>query len=659
MPGSSPTKASREASVLWAAAAGLLALLVSSRGFLSFISAAPAALGAPTLAALGGHALDLACAALLLAGCAAVGERLSGGSRLAAAALGLPLVGYALLLLGLARLYRGPLLAAVWLALALAGLWRLKDARFKLPHLTPLDLACAAVVFFALARGAVLAGAPVTDWDSLSYHLALPKLYLLHGGHLRFDWTMTAHYPQTTESLSVLLLSLRGGEAAQWLEWLLGAGTVLGVGLLASSLFSPAAAWPAAALFAVQPPFARVLGTAKSDCAAAFALTLALLAFFECRDRDGHRRALLPGLLAGAASACKLNGLWAAGALSALLLLGRRKALGWFVLGAALLGSGWLLRNWVMAGSPLWPFYSGLFGGGPGAAEAAARQLASATGGVERTLLNLLMLPLHVIVSPEGFTFPPSALVLAFLVLLGLRLAHRRPLAAAAGPLLFCAVYLVPWFLFWQEGRYLLPVLAILCALSAGWALELFAEGRQRRFHALALLVLGLSPAAALEANNALYGFLAVRPSDGAEPRTRYLERTLGAPYAAQARANEVLPPEAKVALLYEVRGFYLDRDFAYINPLDAGPVDWAATGDGEALRLRLLELGFTHALYNPTIGSYKGDPAYYDHAARVTRELVAELEPVVEAGPVAVYGLRKVERPSRIIRRTRAAKAR
>lgn len=653
MPGSSPTKEPRAFSLLWAAAAGLALLLIQSRGFLSFISGAPGALGTQTLAALGGHALDLACAALLLAGCAAVGERLSRGSRLAAAALGLPLAGYALLILGLARLYRGPQLAAVWLTLALAGLWRLKDARWRLPRLGLLDLACAAVVFFALLRGAVLAGAPVTDWDSLSYHLALPKLYLLHGAHLRFDWTMTAHYPQTTESLSVMLLALRGGEAAQWLEWLLGAGTLLGVGLLASSFFTPAAAWPAAALFAVQPPFARVLGTAKSDCAAAFALTLALLMFF--RGKSG-REALLPGLLAGAAAACKHNGLWAAGALAALLLK-RGRALAWFVLGAALLGSGWLLRNWVMAGSPLWPFYSGLFGGGPGAAEAAARQLASATGGVERTLLNFLLLPLHVVADPERFTFAPSALVLAFLVLLGLRLAHRKPVAGA--PLLFCAAYLAPWFLFWQEGRYLLPVLAVLCALCAGWALELFAEGRQRRFHALALLVLGLSPAAALEANNALYGFLAVRPSDGGEPRRRYLERTLGAPYAAQARANEVLPPDAKVALLYEVRGFYLERDFAYINPLDAGPVDWASLRDGEALRRRLLELGFTHALYNPTLGSYKGDQAYYDHAARLMRELAAGLEAVVSAGPVSVYGLRKVERPSRIMRRTRAAKAR
>lgn len=519
-------------------------------------------LGPQTVAAVLGHALDLALALGVWLGCAAVARPLKL-DLLASAVVGQVLVSAALFAAGLLGLYDARLLTVAAVLLAALGYATVERPRPRWSWWW-------AVAGLGLLRGAVAAGAPVTDWDTLAYHLGLPKLWLLLGRHARFDWSVTAHLPHSSEMLNLLLLAARGGEAAQWLQWVNGAALVAAVGPVGG------------AVLAVQPPFQRVLGTGKSDLACALAAVLAVQAW-----RRGDLRAA--GLLSGAAASLKLTGLWV---LASLGLLTRSRK---FVLPALLLGSLWYARNLAWTGNPVWPFFTD---------PSYARQRASNTGGVEQTPLNFVLSPALTVVRSERFL-------------------HAAPWLTAAAPFSvmpwdFAALYWTCWFWVSQDGRYLLPVYSVAAAGLRPWAAPL-----------------ALVPLKDLRLGNEAFGFFAARPSDGAPPLRRYLERALGAPYLVMSEANRLLPPEARVAVLFDPRGYYLERDHACYLPVDAGPLDWA-----RPLGPQLRALGFTHVLHNPTLGRPKGDAAYYEAAERGADELVRGLPRLAGAGPIGLYRL-------------------
>ena len=633
-----------------AAAAAFLA--ARSAGLWSYLRSTPGALGPQTAAALVWQLADAAAAGLFLAGASALGAaalaRLGASARAPwrRALFGL-VVGEALLALllwALLALGACTATAAALLLLALAAAsWRDRGALARLRPSGPrgwLEALCAAIVFAALLRGAAAAGAPATDWDTLAYHFAVPKIYLLDGSFHRLAWSTTAHYPLNAEMLYAWALALRGARLAQWLSWWHGPLLLAAVAAWSAELFGRKAAWTAAALLAATPAFSRVLGSGKNDLQASLAILAALLSSLETAAAKEDRGWLRTGLLAGAAAATKLTGLWAAGALAVAAASQPRaragRAVALFLAGTAALGAGWYARNWIWTGDPVWPLLGRWFGDGQAAA-VFARLRAADTGGVPRTALNFLVSPGWLVARPELFLHPPRELLVA--VALGAAAAWRRATLPAAA-FAFGLFYYAAWFFVSQDGRFLIPLDALLAAALAGL---LAAPPRGwRRVLALAALALGLSPALALTPNNELFGFLALSPRhDAADARDRYLLRSLGAPYALSRAAN-ALPPGAKLLLYRDVRGFYLDRPYACGEPLDPGVARFDELSDGEDLAGRLKAQGFTHLLLNPTLGGYRGDQAYYARADRLVEELLARHGRLLSAfGPLGLYELR------------------
>lgn len=629
-------------------------LAARSPGLWAYLRSTPEALGPQTAAALAGHCLDALLSAVFLAGACALGVA-------ALRALGAaPKTAWKRLLLGLV-VGEGLLSLALWalvaagacgtagcaglLILLAAAAWR---GRAELAVLRPasprgrLETVCASVALAALLRGAAAAGAPVTDWDTLAYHFAFPKLYLLAGSFHRLPWSTTAHYPLNAEMLYAWALALRGAQLAQWLSWWHGPLLLAAAGAWAFELAGRRAAWPAAALLAATPAFSRVLGSGKNDLQAGLAILAALWAALEAaRDRDG-RGWLGAGLAVGAAAAAKLTGLWAAGALGLLALdetRRRRSARPALLLlaGAAALGSWWYVRNLVWTGNPVWPLLGGWLGDARGAA-VYARLRAADTGGVARTPLNFLLSPFWLVLSPDRFLHPPREL----LVTVALAAAAVRRRAALPRPVFaFALFYFAAWFFVSQDGRFLLPLDAVLAVAAAG-LLEAVPPAGWRGGLALAALAVGLAPALSLSPNNELFGFLALSPKhDAADARDRYLLHSLGAPYALAQAAN-ALPEGAKLLLYRDVRGFHLDRPYACAEPLDAGVVEFDKLDDSEQLAAQLKAQGFTHLLFNPTLGGYHGDQEYYARADRLMDELIRRHgERLASFGPLALYALR------------------
>jgi len=527
--------------------------------------------------------------------------------EVAAAALGLGLLGQCVFALGWAGLLSPVPLAALAMAAAVCAVGALpRPARPKLPRLMPAAGAAAGLLAFAGLCVILRALAPATDWDVRAYHLAVPELYLRAGRSLPLPWLIHSHWPHLMETLYALPLAAGRDGAAALLHAGAAALLVFGVFLAGSAAGGPVAGWSAALLLAAQPALLREAGTAHCDAGAALFALAAAAALARAEKESGDGWLAAAGLLAGLGAACKLTMLAPLAAWTLRLALRRRpRAAAVFAGAAALMVAPWFLKEWLASGDPVWPFAPRLFG-----LPAAAAALGSR--------------------APSRWSFPPPAWMLSFdgpgyllLPLAGLAALSRRARAAApgalerllwiaAGPLLL---------LVWREHgvwRYLMPVWAA-GALAAGrGAADAFAARGPRRAAAVLLLVAGAAPIIlppdSRTPNNELFAVLAPRPTrtPGADRRELFEDRSVDVASFYRETAS-VLPPRAKVLLFREIRGYRAGFDYMWGDPMNQVEIDYASLPDPAALCARLKELGVTHVLDHPASTLYREDPAYYD----------------------------------------------
>jgi hypothetical protein len=515
--------------------------------------------------------------------------------EIAAATLGLGLLGQAVFLLGWAGGLRPAPLAALVLAAAALAAGKLRPPKPTISR--PGWAGAAGLLGFAALATALTALAPPVEWDVRAYHLALPELYLRAGRLAAVPWMIHSHWPHLMETLYALPLAAgRDGAAA-----LLHAGAagllVAGVYFIARSAGGPAAGWTAALLLAAQPALLREAGTAHADsytslCALSAAF---LLARWENEKKDGVL--IAAGTLTGLCAASKLTGLAALGAWTIWLGWKTKKIRPTALFaGAGLLMVGpWLFRSWLATGDPAWP----LFSGGAGFA---ARYLRS----------NRWDLPPAWLLTHDG----PLFLLAPLVGLLALS-RRRRPAASGVERLLLIAspLYLLLAYRHNEGWRFLMPVwpaLALAAGRSASTALK--AKGARAAL-ALALVAAGAFPIAAATPNNELFAVLAPRPSavPDADRRAYWADRALDGLPGFYRDARSVLPPGAKVLLWREVRGYAAGFDYQWGDPMNQDIIDYRALPDPEALYSRLKALGITHVLENTGSALYREDPGYYD----------------------------------------------
>ena len=154
------------------------------------------------------------------------------------AAVGLGLLAYAILAAGLLGYLRLPALLALVLIEGAVGAksliaWVRSVARTGgcRQRLDPVATALLVYCLFITACMLVGALAPPSgdDWDSLSYHLAAPKIYLAHGRIVFIPYDSHTDFPFTMEMLYTLGLSCGGAAGAKLFHWGAAWLTALGV----------------------------------------------------------------------------------------------------------------------------------------------------------------------------------------------------------------------------------------------------------------------------------------------------------------------------------------------------------------------------------------------------------------------------------------------
>lgn len=568
-------------------------------------------------------------------------------------ATGLGVIAYGVLALGLMRLLSpGPVV--IWLAvLAVIG-WRehlglARELRAGLHSIRVSPAGIVAGIAFAGCALVALIGcfAPPTglEWDSLSYHLADPKIYLQNHRILYLPWESHSNFAFTMEMLYTIGLMAHSIPLAKLFHFTLAVEAALATYLIGARLISRSAGVVAALIFASIPLVMWEAGTAYVDLGATSFGALGLLALvnwamqedpsshpphaaigngLQSRGEGSSSWLWLSAIMMGWMVSVKATSLipvflfalfilirqWRAGAPAAF------KAAVLYGAVAAAVGSVWYIKSWLYTGNPVYPFAYSVFGGRYwDTYNAAQYALSQAQFGVGQRPIDLLTLPwnLTMYLMPghflptgakgfndyQSFTSALSPIFLAALFAPALIRMKTRPLIGALA--IYSLVSIAIWFVLTQQVRYMLPLVPALCLLTAYVLMELwtmraiagYALGALFAFSVAASLVIAVVIDPTWVPAEAPVVF-------GAESQSAYLSRFFP-PYSAMQYLNSETPPDAKVVLYGEPRGFYLDRQYIWGDPGHSLLIPYTQLQTPQALAAYFRQRGYNYILINYT----------------------------------------------------------
>lgn len=657
----------------WLALGGLVlvtALLMRERDwfppFLASLQYAGALVGRDTLLLLliGGAAWGWGYVSLLIGGW----RQLDAGLHLIAIALGLGILGLFVFVSGLVGWlslataivplvlgWVGVLVGVIGLGSRRVGWWQYRLPSLGLYEVLLLTI-CVGSVLYSLIAYAML---PPREWDSVSYHLALPRTYIREGRMVYVPYNVNAHWPSMMQMLYTLSLLLGSDTLAQLVALSMGCMAAIVVFLLGRELHSYRAGLLAAAMYLSHPIFKSYAGTAMVDVPLSFYTVLTVWCVSRWMITRQIPWLVLGGFVGGLAASTKLTGALAplvAGIFLCVYVIvssrGKGTANAWrelswialFGMIALVVVTPWYVKSYFDTGNPVFPFLYDVLGGRDW----------DARGDALHTVLwlHLPNLPPSLksfLIAPWKFTLMQSGmpvLLLAPLSLLVLpqRKTQRRQLVVLVAS--FSFLYYVFWFSGTHQWRFLTPVLPMLCLLAA-YTLERLQELLSQVRMVSVLVQTGVSVAL-------VSSLFVVNPSEmdlvrktyayysGALNRGQFLSYLLPE-YAVFDWANEHLPADARVLLaIYETRGYYLERDYVWANPLGQRVIRFEQIEDAMTLRAMLAEMGIHYMIYNPR--EVFTDYAEWPHIKKLLGDLIADYGDLMFVEPQtgeAVYVLR------------------
>lgn len=232
------------------------------------------------------------------------------------------------------------------------------------------------VLFILIASIVILSSVPPVSRDALTHHLAVPKLYLKHGGIYEIPHVVFSYYPMNVDLLYVIPLSFGNDIATKYIHFsfaLLTAWMIFNYLYKRLDLFY---ALLGALFFLSLPLIVKLSITVYVDLGLVFFSTASIVYFLkwiECRFKLKHL--IISACWCGLALGTKYNGL----AILFLLTLfvpfvyvrkshaggfGQAKAVGYaaiFMAVALLIFSPWMIRNYHWKQNPIYPLYHSWF----------------------------------------------------------------------------------------------------------------------------------------------------------------------------------------------------------------------------------------------------------------------------------------------------------
>ncbi|MDP8299898.1 MAG: glycosyltransferase family 39 protein [Candidatus Tantalella remota] len=495
-------------------------------------------------------------------------------------ALGFGAIAYLVLFLGIFNILYGWLLCALLIGLSLWVIPELKKCLHE-----------AAGFFDGLKRccsenmGGVLLGmlgivglvtlfgalSPSYSNDSMVYHLVDAKYFAEnHMVGIIPHNSLNSLWPYLVEMYYSLALLFKLFPLTGLFHFSLAIASTVAVYAFSKRYFSRKAGVLAAVIFFLTPVIFTEAAQTYVDLGSVFYAFLAFYAFNLFLEKGEVKWAVLAGIMCGLGLSVKYFFIVVPGILGVYFIFtafGKTrflprtvlKAILLFSLATALLSCAWYVRQYVVRGTPLFPFFADIFGGGgldPEALGLISERSVRGSHGMVVSLKGLLTLPWRMPMHPRQFGGEQiGALFLA--VVPGIILLRNidRTLKRVS---IFLLAYLFLWFIQYQHMRFFLPAIPFLSIISAYVLCDLL--DRKKAIGRIGWLVVCLFLSVSV-AYSCYHNWDRVKVVTGLESKQDYLaarERS----YEVSEYINDHLPEYSRIMVVNETHTFFIDKSY-------------------------------------------------------------------------------------------------
>jgi hypothetical protein len=441
----------------------------------------------------------------------------------------------------------------------------------------------------------ILCCVPPVSKDALVHHLAVPKLYLRHGGMYEIPFMPFSYYPMNLDLLYLIPLSLGNDIVPKYIHF---AFAMLTAYLIFSYLKRRASknyALLGVLFFLSIPIIVKLSITVYVDLGLIFFSTASLLLLLKWIEVGFRLKWLVvSALFCGLAAGTKYNGLITVYLLTLFVPFvfsrysHRTKpsffsAAGYgmlFVSVALLVFAPWMIRNYLWANNPIFPLYEHLFN--------PQNTTTTNTGGLfayrsliyHETWWEMALLPIRVFLegqdgNPQYFDgkLNPFLILLPFCAFF--RVKEDTPIIKNEKTIILafaCLFFATAFFTSDMRIRYISPIIPPLIILSVFGVRKIVSiiselQERRSRYVGLAALFLVLSFCFSLNAHYIFTQYKDVDPFSylrGAVSRDEYIDK-YRPEYPVLRYINRSLNPEAKILFVFMGnRGYYCDREYVF-----------------------------------------------------------------------------------------------
>ena len=452
---------------------------------------------------------------------------------------------------------------------------------------------------------------PPISRDALIHHLAVPKLWIKHGGFYEIPWAEYSYYPMNINLSYLVCLYFKNDIVPKFIHLGFGLGTGLLIYLYLKKKFGRNWGLLGTVIFITTPLVVWLSTSAYVDLGMTFFIAGSVLALIRWRDSEYSRFKwlLISSFCMGVAVGSKYNSLIAWFIMNLILMLSYVRdtnkqisalqyGIMFFVI-TALVASPWYLKNYLQTGNPFYPLFNSFFKllHHQPVQEVLYGQAIEKTGKISffkirevmygESFWETLLIPLRMFFQGKdnSYQYFQNVLNPILIVFSPFILLKKRYVKDKIFFVLFSVFFVImAFFLTAKQVRYILPVLpflAILAVMGIKDLVDKLGEGtlfsslrfdKNIRSSVKMVLFAGILSLLVL---NFLYlkkRIDIIKPFPhvfGQETKKAFLKRHL-LHYDAVEYINNNLPEDAKIFTMFlGRRGYYLNR--AYKNDSSFG----------------------------------------------------------------------------------------
>jgi len=464
-------------------------------------------------------------------------------------------------------------------------------------------LLCTTIIVF-LSTEFILNLTPPISRDALIHHLAVPKLWLKHGGFYEIPWADYSYYPMYIDLLYLVGLYFKNDIAPKFIHLAFGLGTGWLIYRYLKHIFDRNWGLLGMVIFITTPIVIWLSTSAYIDLGMTFFTTASVMAFVKWRDsKYGQFKWLvISSCCMGIAIGSKYNALIASFILNLILMLSYVRntnkqiaALKYGILFFAItvfVASPWYLKNYLQTNNPFYPLFNSFFQSlhHRPVQDIIHNQLVEKIGRIGffkmrevmygESFWETLLIPIRMFFQGEDNSYRyfqgalnPILIVFSPFILVNKRFRRDKYLFVLFSTLFIFMAY----FLTEKQVRYILPAIPFLTILAVIGIKDLADKLRKDTFsfslespqkvRSIARALIFASLIILLSFNffylkdriNIIKPFPIVL---GRETREAFLKHHLPH-YNAVKYINENLPDDAKLFTMFlGRRGYYLDRNY-------------------------------------------------------------------------------------------------